>query len=132
MKIEKNKTQTKTNIPNKKKKMNKDINLSILQELNAKILSDTKQKDPEIKEETEVNDRIAVIEQKTPKINDVPVKANSPVAPGWDSNYNPWAGVVEVKEEDMSDVEDVLESAEKSTNDKSKNYLESWKQSCVG
>ena len=117
------KTQTKTNIPNKKKKMNKDINLSILQELNAKILSDTKQKDPEIKEETEVNDRIAVIEQKTPKINDFPVKANSLVAPGWDSNYNPWAGVVEVKEEDMSDGEDVLESAEKSTNDKSKKHL---------
>ena len=115
----------KANMPNnpaKKKKMNKDINLSILQELSAKVLLDSKQKDRVIKDEEEDNKPVTIVKDSK-KSNEVKSKTKSSTAPGWDSDYNPWAGVVEVKEEKMSDEEDEEETSETNSTLKSKKHL---------
>ena len=111
-----------SNNPAKKKKMNKDINLSILQELSAKVLLDSKQKDRVIKDEEEDNKPVTIVTDSK-KSNEVKSKTKSSTAPGWDSDYNPWAGVVEVKEEKMSDEEDEEGTSETNSTLKSKKHL---------
>ena len=108
--------------PIKKKKMNKDINFSILQELNVKVLSDAKQKDQEIKEEA-MDTTKSSMEKNSHKANKLQPNSNSLSAPGWDNNYNPWAGVVEVKEEKMSDDEEESQSTDKTSTLKTKKHL---------
>ena len=107
--------------PVKKKKMNKDINFSILQDLNVKVLSDAKQKDQEIKEEA-MDTTKSSIEKNSHKTNKQQPNSNSLSAPGWDKNYNPWAGVVEVKEEKLSDEEE-SQSTDKTSTMKTKKHL---------
>ena len=111
------------NNPVKKKKLNKVINLSILQELSAKVLLDSKQNDKNIKEEEDMDTSEVSIEKKKQNINRPKPNSNSSAAPGWDDNYNPWAGVVEVKEEKLSDDEDELDLADKNSTSKTKKHL---------
>ena len=55
--------------------------------------------------------------------NKLQPNSNSLSAPGWDKNYNPWAGVVEVKEETMSDDEEESQSTDKTSTMKTKKHL---------
>ena len=112
----------KINVATKRKKISKDIDLSVLNALSTKILSDAKNNEIAAKDEQPAPD---VEEQNTN--SKISAKSNDEklAPPGWDDNYNPWAGVVDVKEENVSEDEDeeLKNEADPKDTSKSKKHL---------
>ena len=126
--IESNSEKIPIKIPNKpatkKKKFNKDIDFSVLKTLNAKVLTDEKLTDKEVKEESDMQEESIGKKHRPKKVKNANENTDLVAPPGWDDNYNPWAGVVDVKEEKGSEDEEINPHEEHNSDSmKSKKHL---------
>ena len=117
-------TQNLNNQAAKRKKKNKDIDFSILKDLSTKAFSDVKVNDQAIKTESNICGEAIIRDSKSIKGKISKTKSSdTSEAPGWDDNYNPWAGVVDIKVEEQSGDEEPTVDNKNIGNAKTKKHL---------